>query len=715
MNAIDLLSYKIRNYVKHKGWTKFRNIQEHAIKKILTTKENYILSARTSSGKTEAVFLPLISDLNTSEQGLKIIYISPLIALINDQFERVLDLTKELNIPVTKWHGEAKRSAKAKLLKNPSGILLITPESIEAMLVNRPYEAKHLFEQVEAVVIDEIHVFVRTHRGTHLRSLLARLDNDYFIKDVRYFGLSATCGNFFDDLKSYFPNDIETNILIDNNKQERETLIKYYDKEHGNISDNLLKDLFEMTNGKKSLVFPNSRGLVEEASIGLKKISDRSNGSNRYFSHHSSIDKKYREEIEYFAKTRKNESFTICCTSTLELGIDIGSVDQVIQIGSTHTISSLSQRLGRSGRRDGKSKLKFLTRSKWDLVQSIAINELLYQSIIEPLEFNNFPVDILIHQILSTLKEKNGLSKELLEKCIKTNHVFRNINNIEYCSLLSHLEKLELIQYSNREYIIGYEGERLINRKEFYAIFETTEDFSVVHKNKVIGSLPFTIQIRPESNIYLAAKIWSITEVDFKQKKIFVKRAQDGRKPKFDGKGLGRNKLIEDKMIEIVTSEYIPNDLEESSIEGLKEMRKDFSIFEISNSEKERPVVVDGDGLSVFPFGGDIINQTLFVIYSSFLDDTIEWDNDKVALCINTDFKTFISTNERILESSTVLGEKLKEVIIEKLDSYNTSKWSKYLPPELKYKLLLISFFDIEATLNYLEAVRFISYDSQGD
>jgi len=147
MNAIDLLSSQIKNYIKYKGWKRFTPIQEFAIINILNNPHNYILSARTASGKTEAIFLPLLTNYkNTS--GLKIIYISPLIALINDQFERVYELTKNLGVPVTKWHGEANRTAKKNLIKNPEGILLITPESLEAMLINRPYEAIHLFEKV---------------------------------------------------------------------------------------------------------------------------------------------------------------------------------------------------------------------------------------------------------------------------------------------------------------------------------------------------------------------------------------------------------------------------------------------------------------------------------------------------------------------------------------------------------------------------------------
>lgn len=705
MNAIDLLSYKVKNYIKYKGWSKFRRIQETAIKRILSTENNYILSARTASGKTEAVFLPLLSKYDSKETGLRIVYISPLIALINDQFGRILELTKEFNIPVTKWHGEANRTAKKNLLKSPNGILLITPESIEAMLVNRPYEAKFLFENVESIVVDEIHTFVNSHRGTHLRSLLSRLNVSYFKKDVRYFGLSATCGNYYSDLKNYFPSSRDTKILIDDGKQERQTLIKYYKDEVGKLSSDLLHDLYKITDSKKSLVFPNSRGLVEEASVGLKKIAVKKKGRNKYFSHHSSIDKKFRQEIEYFAKTKDREAFTICCTSTLELGIDIGSIDQVIQLGSTHTVSSLSQRLGRSGRRNGVSNLMFLSRSKWDLVQSIAINEILHEGIVEPLIFNSYPVDILIHQLLSIIKECNGLSYASIIKAISKNDVFKNIPNNEIESLLKYLIENELLQYSNREYIIGFEGERLINRKDFYAIFETKEDYSVIYKNRVIGSLPLTVQIRPDSNIFLAAKIWSITEVDLKSKKIYVVKAQDGRKPKFEGEGLGRNAMIEMKMLELITSNYKPNDLDDSALVGLKEIRQHFSGYNIVNATIERPLYIDDDVSKFYPFAGSAVNNTLLVLYQKLIDEKINWDSESVAFEMRQSLKELSNTNKFITSNPEKIDRILSNVISELSDTLNTSKWSKYLPIKLKCKLLKQTLFDLESTLQFLNKV----------
>jgi ATP-dependent Lhr-like helicase len=143
--SYNLLSEPIRKYIRDKGWEQLRPIQSAAIERIISTDDNYILASRTASGKTEAAFLPILSKVNFNETGVLVLYISPLIALINDQFYRIEELCKNLEVTVTKWHGEANKTLKDRLVKQPTGIVLITPESLEAMFVNKPFNVKHLF------------------------------------------------------------------------------------------------------------------------------------------------------------------------------------------------------------------------------------------------------------------------------------------------------------------------------------------------------------------------------------------------------------------------------------------------------------------------------------------------------------------------------------------------------------------------------------------
>jgi ATP-dependent Lhr-like helicase len=264
MTSFNLLSEPIRKYIRDKGWESLRPIQEAAIQRILSTENNYVLISRTASGKTEAAFLPILSRTDFKEEGVKVLYISPLIALINDQFRRVEELCEYLDISVTKWHGEASKSQKDKLLKNPNGIVLITPESLEAMFVNKPYNVKHLFASLEYVVIDEVHSFLGSDRGVQLQSILSRLQK---INKTRFktIALSATVSdsNQYLELKSFLGDVESTKIIRDTNPKPINAVFRYFEGSGAELPLELLKDLYIQTRYSKSLIFPNARGRVE--------------------------------------------------------------------------------------------------------------------------------------------------------------------------------------------------------------------------------------------------------------------------------------------------------------------------------------------------------------------------------------------------------------------------------------------------------------------
>ena len=394
--SFDLLSEPIRKFIREKQWEHLRPIQSAAIVKILTTDNNYILVSKTASGKTEAAFLPILSKVNFNDYGVQVLYISPLIALINDQFYRIEEICKYLDVTVTKWHGEANISLKEKLIKNPNGISLITPESLEAMFLHKPFNVKKLFSNLKYVVIDEIHSFVGTDRGVHLKSILSRLqqinNNSFCIV-----GLSATVGDYV-EVKRFTGDELNTRVLLDKSAKKINILFRFFRADNDELPLELLKDLYVETKNNKVLIFPNSRGRAEEVSVKLKKISEKLKGHQNYFSHHSSVNKEIREYIEYFAKNNIRQNFCISCTSTLELGIDIGTVDEVVQIDATHSIASLIQRVGRSGRKgEESSNLSVYTTNEWSLLQSIACWLLYTEGFIEPPQNYDKPYDILGH------------------------------------------------------------------------------------------------------------------------------------------------------------------------------------------------------------------------------------------------------------------------------------------------------------------------------
>lgn len=710
MIAFNLLSEPIRKYIRDKGWESLRPIQEAAIQRIMSTENNYVLISRTASGKTEAAFLPILSRTNFKEEGVMVLYISPLIALINDQFRRVEELCEYLDISVTKWHGEASKGQKEKILKNPNGIVLITPESLEAMFVNKPYNVKHLFESLEFVVIDEIHSFLGSDRGIQLQSILSRLQKINKTK-FKTLALSATVSdsNQYVELKNFIGDVENTKIIRDITPKPINAVFRYFEGTGAELPLDLLKDLYVQTRNNKSLIFPNARGRVEEVAVKLRKISDKVGGHQNYFSHHSSVDKEVREYVEFFAKNNTYQNFSIACTSTLELGIDIGSVDQVVQIDATHSIASLIQRVGRSGRRDDKASNLFLyATNRWTLLQSVACWLLYEEKYIEPVILNEKPYDILVHQILSTVKGTSGILKKNLISVLQENNAFENISETDIEEIIDFLVEKDLLEKLEFELILGIVGEKIVNNREFYSVFQTEDLFKVSHKGNKIGEMPLTIQVREDENIYLSARIWKIAHVDLKSKKIEVIPANDGKKPIFEGNGATIAERIRQKMLEILVSKKEYDFLDEPSQNIITEMQKEFSIFDINDLYSQRPLHSTNSNLTFFSFTSSKINKTLKIVF-----DAVGIENFYTEL--ESAFEIKINKDEfaQKLKNLSSFDVNIDLVLANVLDAtpniLDFSKYGKFLPVKFQLEILKNSYYDLLGCERFLRSLKIVN------
>lgn len=706
--SYKLLSEPIRKYVRDKRWESLRPIQAAAISKIITTDNNYIIASRTASGKTEAAFLPILSKTDFNTKGVQVLYISPLIALINDQFHRIEDLCKDLEISVTKWHGEAKKSLKTNLIKDPNGIVLITPESLEAMFVNAPYNVSTLFGNLKYIVIDEIHSFLGVDRGLQLMSLLSRLQLVNKSKIITI-GLSATIGDDNYIEAKQLTGDVEnTKILLDRTKKETEAKFKYFNNSKAELSLDLLKDLYKETYSNKVLIFPNSRGRAEEIAVKLRKISDKVNGHKYYYSHHSSVDKEIRESIEYFAKNNERFNFCISCTSTLELGIDIGAVDKIVQIDSTHSVASLVQRIGRSGRREGeKSIANIYATDKWILLQSLACWNLYKSEFLEPLNTAKKPYDILFHQSLSIVKQLSGCTKAELIKRISNNPVFNKISETEINVLINKFLQLDYLEDIQRELILGIEGENIVNSREFYSVFKTEPNFKVIHSGKTIGDIPLSPQIKIDENILLAAKIWKIKDVDFKGSKIIVIPARDGKKPKFYGGGGGIHNQVREEMLRTLTNNEKYSELDENSSRIIDDLRYDFKCFSIQNYKFDCPIIEKEGKVLLFTFTGTKVNKSLSFLFSL--------TNTESSLCDDSSsFEIGLEKPEinQLIHNVNEEYKKINDYLIAALKGNESligfSKWGSYLPLEYQVEIVKERHFDFDGAIELINNMNLI-------
>lgn len=559
-NAFDLLTEPIQRVLWDMKWLELRPIQTDAIHQILTAKSDLIIAASTASGKTEAAFLPILSRIGEDPgRSVRAVYVGPLKALINDQFRRLEDLCNHAEIPVHRWHGDVSASSKSNLVKAPAGVLLITPESIESLFVNRSTQLTNLFRDLEFVVIDEIHAFVGTERGTHLRSLLYRIEH-FSERDLRLVGLSATLGDPKDTAAWYGAQRAATAQII---KDDAEKTIRYkvYAFEsllEGNKSDSPGQEsaispaagelIFDHFHRGTNLIFANSKATVEEIADRLNQIDRQRGIPEQFLVHHGSLSKELREFTE--TEMRSARPTTGVCSSTLELGIDIGEVEAVGQIGPCWAVSSLVQRLGRSGRRDGKPSVMRvyipLRRRKNDtdlvrqlcpdLLRAVAMTELMLQKWVEPPTIQPFDLSTILQQILSVLAQTGGIRMDRLYDRLVHRGAFSWIGRKMVLDLVRDMAAADLVeQMPEGDLILGLEGQKVVNKYDFYSAFQTPFEFKVAHNQRAIGSLPAMYAPQPEDHLLLGGRRWVVEDIDPRRLKIHVKPAKGYKPPRFLG------------------------------------------------------------------------------------------------------------------------------------------------------------------------------------
>ncbi len=527
----------VREYIYRNRWESLRGIQVAAAEVIFNTDDNLLLSASTASGKTEAAFFPIISRFyEAMPLSVGCIYIGPLKALINDQFERLTDLCEEGDIPVWHWHGDVSASHKSMLLKNPSGILQITPESLEAMLLHRHSAIPKLFGDLRFVVIDEVHSLLRGDRGGQTICLIERLSRLAGV-NPRRIGLSATIGDpervgeFLSlgtgrvtAIPGVFAPAASWRISMEHFYVTDLTMEQ--EQENG-FRDPGFKYIYDNTKDRKCMVFVNSREECETVTTTLRRYCELDGEEDRFLIHHGNLSASFRETAEEVMKDAEVMATTVT-TSTLELGIDIGKLERAFQIDAPWTVSSFLQRMGRTGRRGAPSEMWFVMREDppeiralmpatipWELIQGIALVQLyLEDKWVEPPRLDRLPYSLVYHQTMSTIASCGEMSPAAVAERILTLKYFHRVTADDMKVLLNHLINTGHLETTERGgLIVGLKGERVINNFRFYGVFTESEEFTVRSESQEIGTI---VQPPPAGEkIAIAGHVWVVDEVDF--------------------------------------------------------------------------------------------------------------------------------------------------------------------------------------------------------
>lgn len=639
-----LLDERVRRWIWDQGWTSLRDAQEQAIPPILAGNTDVIIAAATATGKTEAAFLPICSRLLMEEaQNACVVYLSPLKALINDQFSRMEQLCECLDIPVHPWHGDISGSKKGKFLKKPSGILLITPESVESLFVNHGTAIPQLFGNLLYIVVDELHSFIGSERGQQLQSLLHRIE--FAIKrKVPRIGLSATIGDMH--LASRFlrpDSDAETEMIVSTaTGQELKLLLRGYirtpppmtpaqESEEELPPDGSLyeigENLFKTLRGSSNLVFANSRNRVEFFADRLRKMCEEQHLPNEFWPHHGSLSKELREDAEAAIKD-KSRPVSIVCTSTLEMGIDIGSVKSIAQVGVPPSVASMRQRLGRSGRREGDPAILRIyiqedeLTEKSDpsdclhagLVQTIAMVRLLLAKWYEPPPSGGLHLSTLVQQTLSLIAQYGGVTAAQAYNVLCKNGPFPLVSQRMFVNFLRCLGDQRLImQASDGLLLHGQFGERIVNHYSFYTAFTTPEEYRLVTGDRTLGTLPIDRPVAVDSLLIFGGRRWLILEVDSAKKVLVLIPAKGGNAPTFGGEVGWIHDRIRQEMFAVYTERSVPVFLDARAKELLAEARENFNRFRLADIR----MLAQGSATHIFCWVGDRILDSLAAMLRS--------------------------------------------------------------------------------------------------
>jgi len=708
----ERLPWFIKEYIHTCRWSGFREIQTATFDSFYSTDNHILISAPTSSGKTEAAMFPVIGSLyNNPTDGIGALYIGPLKALIDDQFQRMGPVLGESELRITGWHGDISRSSKDKLMESPSGILQITPESLQNILSYTPEEVERLFGDLRFIIIDEVHAFMDSDRGLQLICCLQRLETLAHC-DPRRIGLSATIADC-NDAAEWLKADTgrQVSVIKDDALNERDIRIHFdgfplHDPETEDLDrkkaiTSYYLRLFKETHGYNSIVFTNSRADAEATAKSLRIVAEKKGFPDEISIHHGSISKEYRKIAEDRLKDPSIKNTTVA-TVTLELGIDVGDLDRIIQIDAPFTCSGLVQRMGRSGRRGGKQTLILMCREDEDewwstidgvsmsLVKAIAMSELvLKEGWTEPADRDRLPYGLLYHQTMEYLRAGLGAKFSVLVSDILTMYPFHDIPKEQYKLLIQHLVNLEHLQImSDQTILIGPKAERVVFNRDFCSVFSTKKEIVVRSEGKTVGSIQNLPQVG--ELIQLAGHVWSVTEVSEDKSKIEVEKTEgEACNPWRSGTPPTHTRIMR-KMLEVLTSDDDYPYIDDAAKQRLAESRATARELGMTTVFSERT-----GGYRIYPWLGTKQFDTLRRI----LQKVIGTDKIRAFQPYYIDIRTDMSEDEIVRKVYGYIEKHDRLALAYDDDILKIGKYDRYVPESLLLREYAASRLDMDLDL----------------
>lgn len=610
------LQYQIVNEL---GFSGLRPVQEAAATAILDG-HNSVVLAPTAGGKTEAAFFPLISQIDRgSWSPISVIYVAPIRALLNNLEPRIQRYAQMVGRRAFKWHGDVSAADKKRFVADPSDILLTTPESLEVMLMSRKVPAARLFAGLRAVIIDEIHAFVGDDRGGHLAAVLERLSR-FCGRDIQRIGLSATVGNPDDILRWVAGSSQRQGKVVDPGGSRREPAIAI---DWVATLPNAAKMIARLHPGKKRLVFVDSRRRVEALGQAL-----RDEGVDTFVTHSSlSVSERHAAEKAF----EEGHNCVIVATSALELGIDVGDLDHIIQIDAPPTVAAFLQRMGRTGRRPHTvTNCTFLATEDKGLLRAAAIVRLFRSGFVESVRIPTKAAHLLAHQLMAmTIQQDGGVPITDWWAWISAASPFQGLTEDDRRELVDHMLREEILFASGGRYSLGARGEKLYgwrNFAELYAVFSAPQTLRVLFGTQEIGHIDaiFAQQETLEKlSFILGAKAWRAVHIDWKEAIVRVEPVGEGNLARWQGAPELLGRTICQAVREVLVSGDLDAEWSQRAQARLTELRAEYDL----PAGSPVSLVSDTQGLRLWTFAGGRANNLLGRVLESKLGEKVTLDN----------------------------------------------------------------------------------------
>ncbi|WP_433531873.1 DEAD/DEAH box helicase [Micromonospora sp. CA-263727] len=635
MSGDELLDPVLLHHVVNTlGWPDLRPLQRAAVPPLVRG-EDALLLAGTAGGKTEAALFPLLSRMTAERwNGTALLYLCPLKALLNNLHPRIERYAGWLGRTVARWHGDVPHPARRAVLWQRPDILLTTPESLESMLVSANVDHRMFLCGLRAVVVDEVHAFAGDDRGWHLLALLERLTR-VVDRPLQRVGLSATVGNP-EQLLSWLQGagaGIRPGTVVAPGLSAATPVVSGGAAPPGDVELDYVGSLANaatiistLHRGEKRLVFCDARQTVEELAQLL-----RERGVTTFLSHASlSLDERRRAE-QAFAEER---DCVIVSTSTLELGIDVGDLDRVIQIDAPATVASFLQRLGRTGRRPGSLRnCLFLCRSGSELIRAAALLLLWGQGWVEPVLPPPEPRHIVAQQLLALCLQEGQVGDRLWPQAWNDLAPF----DASAQPIVRHLGEQGFLDSDGGLLFIGSEAERRFGRRHFMeltAVFTGPPEFTVLYGRTELGRIDpslLTEEVRGDRRLLLSGRSWRVTYVDWRRRRCFVEPVDGGGRARWTSLGwIGSSYRLTRAMRDVLLGQDPPVRITKRAASSFAEMRKERS-----------PLVHPGGNCVVRSRSGDLwwwtwaglrTNATLAATLGEVVDPVQRFDDHAVRL-----------------------------------------------------------------------------------